>query len=108
MSDEIGKPSDYTEGSYRDPSFPGRPMGGFLEERIAKLERQQEAIRYDLMRSNWNVPTSNTIENLSVDCKGCGNEIFDNGHIFLFPICSNCLDHLGRIAKAKEKWNLGD
>lgn len=83
MSDNIGKPLDYSPGTYsNDPN--AHTTGGYTEERLSKLEYHQQDLRNDMLNINLGY------------CLCCKDPLQ-----LVFPICNSCTDVLGSITRAK-------
>ena len=98
MSDhDIGNSEYYNPNAYRDSSYPQRPQGGFVEERLTKVEFHQSEIISVLGDSTKGV----------IACRACGQAVMPpiHGHMHL-PICHDCFETIGRITLAKKSWLL--
>jgi hypothetical protein len=75
--DNIGKPDNYYMNQYsQDPN--ASVTGGYIEERLSKLEYHQRFILSDGICKSCNLPTDAN-----------------------FPICNDCLATIGDITQAK-------
>lgn len=112
MSD-VGKPEDYQLSP--DYSNPGgsphviRPLGGFMEERVAKLEYDSELQETRLSEVEQVLSSSYTMDKHSAswfECKACKGPIKHtnpSGSVVI-PICDNCFETIGMLTKVREDW----
>ena len=92
MSDyDIGRGSEHNKDAHRDHNFPNRPNGGFIEERLTKLEYNQDEIKYAFGEATV--------------CRACKYALMPpiQGTIQI-PICQDCFENLGGITKKKKSW----
>ena len=96
MSDiHVGQGHAHDPHAYRDQGFPGRPHGGFIEERLSKLEYNMDQVNQ----------LFGSAQNSFIKCLACADTLppVIQGHMQL-PLCQPCLDNLGRITHAKKGW----
>lgn len=106
MSEELGKGRDYNAYPHGDPdhmkpTYVPRPDGGFLEERLAKVEWDNISLQADT--NNLNKAMGVDPVNMGTNCKACDELIMPIVGI-AFPICDKCLSALGDIRKRKDSW----
>ena len=109
MSD-VGKPHEYDEFRYDNPGGGTnkieRPQGGFMEERIAKLEHDLDMSNVQMDQVKNSLATAEQAINgtMEAQCRACLNPIHPIHGTIAFPICIECIENLGRITKAKKSW----
>ena len=90
----VGKPDDYNEYiTSSSVTVVDRPVGGFMEERVCKVEYDSKTI-------------VNTIEaNEHYTCRACNTThvIARNGSVSLSPICDGCLSAIGKVSEGLNK-----
>ena len=112
MSDgNIGNPHVYDPWSQASYS-PNRPIGGYLEERMCKLEYYSEEHKIELAKVRTALEVlENTHANGDryKECTACSGPIAEpiDKHI-VFPICKDCLGNLGQVTNAKKGWIFKD
>ena len=79
----IGKPTDYFDGQIsNDPN--AHNTGGYVEERLSKLEFYQKELKIDMINIKLGY------------CLCCKLPMQ-----LTFPICTDCVEILGKITSAK-------
>lgn len=89
----IGKPEDHDQYSYKI----NEPEGGYVDQRLSKLEFYQQALRNEFNGDNVDLGTSS----YSQGCKACKASIIIPGNGLVFPLCQECTDNLGKITIAR-------
>lgn len=102
MSDhDVGQGQVYDKHAYRDLTFPGRPHGGFLEERVQKLEYELMNLTEALERVIGSPTGNNTV----LTCHCCGDIIMPIAGMTV-PICNDCRDAIHELKEKKKSWLL--
>ena len=102
---DVGKPKDYQQGIYHnEQTCSSRPNGGFLEERIAKLEYDTNNIEAALDTQRVIIESGHVHYGCKC-CEGLINVYKDNNSSITFPICHQCLDAIGKLSGALKATN---
>ena len=108
MSD-VGKPHDYDENRYQThgpTTKVERPLGGFMEERIAKLESDANDTHMNIAQitSTLAVAEHAIDGTFTATCQACEGPISPIKGTIVFPLCEDCMENLGRITKSRKSW----
>ena len=102
-NDGVGDPEEFDQDTYRDMNFPNRPQGGFIEERIMKMESLigRGINNYSDIETRISIVESGLVDSI---CIACDQNKPSNAFHQPFPICQDCLNNLGKITKTKNNW----
>lgn len=87
--DNIGKGDTHDPNHYTSHQH-NRPEGGWIEERITKLEHYQDRLKDELNQTN---------------CRACNDYMIASMRVEItIPFCDECLKNIGELKLIKDHW----